>query len=88
MLKYVVLTLSVIGILRKAGSVYAERIGRGFLEDIKVEILRRGMKEETPYRPRKQYELPLNQNTRGRMGPVECMVGKREIKMKTSIIWI
>lgn len=85
---YVVLTLSVIGILRKAGSVYAERIGRGFLEEIKVEILRRGMKEETPYRPRKQCVLPLNHNTRGRMGPVECMVRKSEIKMKTSIIWI
>lgn len=84
MLMYVGLTLSVIEIFRKAGSVYAERIGRGFLE----EILRRGMKEETPYRPREQYVLPLNHNTRGRVGPVECMVGKSEIKMKMSIICI
>lgn len=45
MLTYVLLTLSVIGILRREGSVYAARIGRGFLEEIEDEVLR-STKEE------------------------------------------
>lgn len=53
MLMYAPLTLSVTGILRRAGSAYADRIGSGFLEEIGVEVLR-SMKEETYHRPRKQ----------------------------------
>lgn len=73
MLMYVLLTLSVIGILRRGGSMCAERIGKIFLEKIGAEILRRGMEEETHHRPRKQYVLPLGYNACGREGPVKCM---------------
>lgn len=51
MLMYVLLTLSVIRIPRRGGSVYAERIGTGFSEEIGDEVLRRNTKEKTHYRP-------------------------------------
>lgn len=38
---YVLLTLKVIGILRRGGSMYAEGIGKVFLEETGGEILRR-----------------------------------------------
>lgn len=66
MLMYVLLTFSVIGILRRGGLVYAERIGRGFLEEIGAEVLRRGMMEEA--HRRKQYVLSLCHSSCGREG--------------------
>ena len=41
MLMYVLLTLSVIGILRRGGPVYAERIGRDFSQDIGAEVFKK-----------------------------------------------
>lgn len=55
MLMYVSLTFSVTGILRRGGLVCAERIGRGFSEEIGADVLRRGMTEEIHHR--KQYVL-------------------------------
>lgn len=75
MLMYVLLTLNVIGILRRGGSMYAERIGKVFLEETELRFLRRDMKEETHQRPRKQYVLLLGYNACGREGLVKCMVG-------------
>lgn len=76
MLIHVLLTLNVIGILRRARSVFAERIGRDFLEEIGVEVLRRCIKEETHHKPREQYVLALGHVTCGREGEVKCEVGQ------------
>ena len=51
MLMYVLLTLSVIRIPRRGGSVYAEGIGKGFSEEIGDEVLRRNTKEKTHHKP-------------------------------------
>lgn len=64
MLMYVLLTFRVIGILRRGGLVYAERIRRGFSEEIGAEVFRRGMMEETHHR--KQYVRSLCHSTCGR----------------------
>lgn len=89
---YVLLTLSVIGILRRGGSMYAERIGRVFLEKTGAEILRRGMEEETHHRLRKQYVLPLGYNACGREGPMKCMAGRNQSRDENvrwdQTIWI
>ena len=76
MLMYVLLTLSVIAILRREGSMYAERIGKVFLEEIGAGILGRGIEEITHHRPKKQYILALGCNACGREGPVKCVAGR------------